>query len=743
MKCPFVPGPATALALFAALFVPNFVLAQAMGDGRAKPSRPKIGIALGGGSARGVAHVGVLRWMEEHRIPVDVVVGSSLGAFIGGAYATGMSAPQIQSMLIAEDWERTLEPNLSYSLKSYRRKEDDTAYPVKFDLGLRHGLQFQSGLNSGHRLGLLLSRVTLPFSTIDRFDDLAIPFRAVATDLETGESVALDRGPLNLALRASMALPGTFEPVVFDGRMLADGGILNNVPVDVAKAMGANIVIAVSVSSPRKDRPVDGIQAVANRAIRLMMEDLDKPRLAAADVVIVPDIEGFGARAFSQSQELEARGYEAAEAHASDLLPYALSEQDWANYQAHLQQRRKPHTGPVSFVEVAGVSEEAARQVSQRLSKNLATASNPQAIESQLDWVIGYGRYASASYHRTQRGSTDGLIIDITDKSYAPPLVTLGLDLDNENNSINLTFGSRITFMDVTSLGSELRVDASVGSRMKLSAELFQPLSGTGPMRHGAFVASRVSYSRVNENFYIDNHELVAIYNRERAGVGIDAGWLFGRKAQLRVGYDAAHVTNETRLGEHFPASEGAERSVHGRIDYDGRNRAYFATSGTRVRADTTWFMKLPGASEEFGRTEATLSRAFRFGRRQHVALRVDGGTSFGDQPPPSLYQFTLGGPFRLGSFAPGSFRGEKFLLGGVTFRSQLTRLPSLLGDRLYLTGLVEMGSAFDRLESAVFKTSFTAGVTADTFFGPFFLGVSAGRGGDLRAYFVVGSAIR
>ncbi|MEO8358509.1 MAG: patatin-like phospholipase family protein [Vicinamibacteria bacterium] len=743
MKCLFPPVAATGFALLTCLCVPGVVLAQPVAEVVAQPSRPKIGIALGGGSARGVAHVGVLRWMEEHRIPVDVVAGSSIGAFIGGAYATGMSAPQIQSMLTAEDWERTLQPDLPYSVKSYRRKEDDAAYAVKLDLGLRHGLEIQSGLNSGHRLGLLLSRVTLPFSTVDRFDDLAIPFRAVATDLETGESVALDHGPLNLALRASMALPGTFEPVVFDGRMLADGGILNNVPVDVAKAMGATVVIAVNVSSPQKDRPVNSIQAVANRAIRLMMEDLDKPRLAAADVVIVPDVESFGAAAFSQSNELEARGYEAAEAHASELLRYALSEPDWADYQARIRKRRKPHTGPVSFVEVMGVSEAAARQISQRLSEDLAKASDPAVIEPNLDWVIGYGRYASASYHRTQRGSTEGLTVDVTDKSYAPPLVALGLDLDNENKDINLTFGARVTFMDVTSLGSELRVDASVGSTMKFSAELLQPLGGTGSMRRGAFVAPRVSYSRVNENLYVDNDDLVAIYNRERVGGGLDAGWLFGRKAQLRVGYDAAYVKNHTRLGELSPSNEGPERSFHGRIDYDGRNRAYFATSGTHVSASTTWFMKLPGAPQEFGKAQATLSRAFRFGQRQHVTLHLDGGTSFGDEPPPPLYQFTLGGPFRLGSFAPGSLRGDRFLLGGVTFRSQLRRLPRLLGDRLYLTGVVEMGSAFDRMGSAVFKTSFTAGISADTFFGPFFLGASDGRSGDLRIYFVLGSGIR
>jgi NTE family protein len=734
--------------LFARVFA-VFCLGLAAGLLQAEEEkRPlRVGIALGGGSARGLAHVGVLQWLEEHRVPVDAIAGTSSGAFIGGAYASGMSASQIQTMLRAADWESIVRPDLPYSLKSVRRKEDEDEYPIKLEIGLRHGLRLQSGLNSGHRLGLLLSRLSLPYSTVGRFDDLVIPFRCVATDLESGEVVVLDHGPLDAAMRASMALPGTFDPVRFEGRLLADGGILNNVPADVAKSMGVDVVIAVSVSPPRRDEPPESIQAVANRAIRLMMQDLDRPRLELADVVLLPDVAKVRASAFHDSEAIAARGYQAAEAQASRLLRYALSPQAWEAHQQRLRERRHPHEAPLAFVEVAGTSSAASAQISKRMELNLATPSDPPVadstkIESDLDWVIGHGRYASAMYRRKARGDKEGLFVDFRDKSYAPPLVKFALDLDNENKEVNLSLGSRITFMDVTSLGSEWRVDTSLGSTLRVATELLQPLGGSGSMRRGAFLAPRGFYERATENFYHDE-VLGTVFDRQRLGGGLDAGWLFDRNSQFRVGYESAHVSNHVRVGEPLPPNDGAEQQLHARFDYDGQNRAYFPSAGMRLRSTAIWFTQAPGASGRFGRAQGSVSLARRVAASSHVTLFAEGGGTFGSNAPPTLYQFTLGGPFRLGGFAPNEIRGPKFLLGSVGYRTQLARLSSLLGDRVYLTGLVEAGSAFDRLDGARFKSSFTGGLAADTLFGPLFVGASVGDKGAFRAYFVVGTAIR
>lgn len=732
--------PQTRLAGCALAVLLLTLTADAVG-GQGPTPRPRVGLALGGGSAKGIAHVGVLQWLEEHRVPVDAIAGTSMGAFVGGAYATGMSAAEIQGLLRSADWDLILRPDIPYPLKSFRRKEDDRQYSIKLEAGLRHGFRLQSGLNPGHRIGLLLSRITLPYSTVESFDDLTIPFRCVATDLESGEVVVLERGPLGPALRASMAVPGTFDPVRLSGRLLSDGGILNNVPVDVARAMGVDMVIAVSVGAPENGKPAETIGAVANRAIELMMQDLEEPRLRQADVVILPDLDGLRSSDYRKSDEIAARGYAAAAAHADTLLRYALGTEAWADYKEALRGRRRPTTGPISFVEVTGVSEAAAAQIARRLERDLARVADPTAIESDLDRIVGLGRYASAMYDRRWHEDREGLGIEIRDKSYAPPFVRFSLDLDNEDEDINLTAGSRITLMDVTGVGSEWRVDASLGSTSRLATELLQPLGGSGPMRRGAFMATRGLYARTSESLYGDG-ELLAIYSRHRVGAGFDLGWIFGRNTQLRAGYEAAHVRNLTRVGDQLPRSSGIEQTVRIRFAHDAQDRAYFPGQGVRFTSGATWMVKAPETPRGFGRAEASMSVAWRITRQHSATFYADGGASFGPTPP-ILYQFSLGGPFRLGAFPPNAFRGSHLLLGGAAYRAQLGRLPNLLGDRLYLTGLVEIGSVFDRLSGASLKSSFTGGLAADTFFGPFFVGGSVGNGGAARAYFIVGTLVR
>jgi NTE family protein len=538
-----------------------------------------------------------------------------------------------------------------------------------------------------------------------------------------------------------MALPGTFDPVRLEGRLLSDGGILNNVPVDVVRAMGMGVVIAVSVGDPEADRPAETIGAVANRAIDLMMQQLAEARLRDAEVVIRPDLDDFKSTDYRKSDDIAARGYAAAEALAPSLLRYALDDRAWMAHTNERSARRQPKTGPVSFVEVSGVSPAAAAQVARRFERDLAQASDPTAIEANLDWAIGQGRYASAMYERREKDGRSGLGIEIRDKSYAPPFVRFALDLNNESKDVNLALGSRITMMDVFGQGSEWRVDATVGSTLQLATELQKPLGGTGPLRRGAFLAPHLLYSRTSENRY-RNDDLAAIYSRQSAGGGLDLGWHVGRTTEFRVGYDLAYVRNVTRVGDVLPRSRGEEQTAHLRFAYEGQDRAHLANRGARITASASWMVDGPDSSRAFGWAESTFDVAVRVADRHQFTFRATGGVSFGETLP-LLYQFSLGGPFRLGASPSQAFRAPNFVLGSVGYRRPLKRLPSLLGDRLFVMGLVEVGSAFDRLSAARFETSFTGGLVADTFFGPFFVGGSVGRSGGVRAYFIVGSLVR
>jgi NTE family protein len=471
-----------------------------------------------------------------------------------------------------------------------------------------------------------------------------------------------------------------------------------------------------------------------------MMHDLGEPRLRQADVVILPDLEGLRSSDYRKSDAIVARGYAAAAAQSDALLRYALEPEAWAEHRAALAARRRPSTGPVSFIEVTGVSGAAAAQIARRLEVDLSQPLDAAAIESRLDQVIGVGRYSSAMYDRRRHGDMEGLGVEIRDKSYAPPSVKFSLDLDNENKAINLTLGTRVTFMDVTSPGSEWRFDTSLGSTLRFASELLQPLGGSGPLRRGAFLAPRALYARTTENLYVDG-ELATIYNRQRAGGGLDLGWIFGRRTQLRAGYEAAYVRNVTRVGDLLPDNAGSEQTARLRFDYDGQDRAYFPSRGVRFSSTGAWTLDAPDATAGFGKAEAELSVAWRMARRHQATLQAAGGASFGETPP-VLYQFSLGGPFRLGAYPPNALRGPNFLLGAAGYRTPLGRLPNLLGDRLFLTARLEAGSVFDSLQGAQLESSFTAGLAADTFFGPVFVGGSVGNGG-VRAYFIVGALVR
>jgi outer membrane protein assembly factor BamA len=300
--------------------------------------------------------------------------------------------------------------------------------------------------------------------------------------------------------------------------------------------------------------------------------------------------------------------------------------------------------------------------------------------------------------------------------------------------------GSRITVLNATALGSEVRLDGAVGSTMRVGGELLQPI-GRGFMRRGPFLAPRASYVRSSENVYRDD-EIAAIYNRQRASAGVDAGWLFGRDGQIRAGYEIGYVKNTARVGNVFPSAEGRENSFHAGFDIDRQDRAYFPSSGFRAHGGVRWFMDAPAAPESFGIVEGSLSSTWSIGKGRHLSVFADGGGNIGAEPP-LLYQFGVGGPARLAAFAPNAFRGPKFLSGGVGIRTTIARLPGLLGDRLYATARTEIGAAFTSFDTARYRKSVTAGLEADTIFGPFFLGASVGDDRAFRAYFLVGKSVR
>lgn len=664
-----------------------------------------------------------------------MVAGTSMGGLIGGTYAVGMSPAEIETLLDTVDWDLIFKPDAPYRLKGYRRKEDALDYPVKLELGLKQGLSLPSGLNSGHHIGVLLSSIALPYSTVTDFDDLPIPFRCVATDMRKAEPLVLNRGSLGTALRATMAIPAFFDPVHYEGRLLSDGGILNNVPVDVARDMGAQIVIAVKVGG-LSDEVSETLFGLADQALTVMMEQLTAPRLAQADLVILPELDHVTGNDYRNSSEILQIGYDAAGAHADFLLDLALDEDEW---QAHLAARRartRPRPEQIDRYEVTGIPDARADRLARTLESSVGDRLDEAVLATELDRLMGTARYAAAAYELVGRSGDLGLGVSVRQKSHSPPFLNFVTDINNEGEAISFNLGARATFLDLTGYGSELRIDGSIGDVLGIGGELLQPLGS-----RGSFAALRGGTVGVNENLFVDG-QLAAVIREERSPVGGDLGWLF-KAGELRLGYEAAYLSVEPRVGlPEASGTSGWERLARARLVTDTRDAAFFPRGGVRLAADFAWFFEAPEAEKEFGRLNAAVSVPFAGPGWDRGLLRAEVDASLGPQAP-GFYAASLGGPFRLSSFGTSEFRGRHALLGHAGYLHSLAKLPDPIGDRLYLLGLIEVGSVFEELSQAQLDFSATAGLAFDSFFGPGFIGVSAGSGSTFRFFFTLGRLIR
>src|SRR5262245_42389218 len=291
------------------------VLATGLGlsdvSAQAPPAgRQVVGIAFGGGSARGLAHIGVIQWFEEHRIPIDLVAGTSMGGLVGGAFATGMSAAELRAMIEGTDWDAMFGTS-SFAFKNLRRKRDARGYPSRLEFGLKGGLVAPSALNDGQQVDLLLARIAAPYYGLESFDDLPTPFRCLAVDIVAAERVVIGSGSLAQAMRATMSLPGVFPPIETQNRVLVDGGAMDNVPADVVRDMGATVVIAVDVGLKPED--IDySLFSLMGSTVDAMMRASTRQVVKGADHVIKVDVEGFGSLDWRRSGELIQRGYDAA-----------------------------------------------------------------------------------------------------------------------------------------------------------------------------------------------------------------------------------------------------------------------------------------------------------------------------------------------------------------------------------------------------------------------------------------------
>lgn len=704
--------------------------------------RPRVGLALGGGAARGAAHVGILLWLEENHIAIDYVAGTSMGALIGGAYAAGLSPQEIRDIMEAVDWNTTLATQPPYRALDFRRKQDLREYPAAFELGLRHGIQLPGGLNSAPGVNLLLSRIAASAGPVTNFDTMPIPFRCVATDLYSGKSVALSNGPLVTALLATMAIPGLFTPVERDGMLLADGGVLDNVPADVARQMGADIVIAVDVleAFDTSKKPFKTLLDVLGRQQDVAIQDANSRRKVEADVFLRPDLEKLGALDWTITREAIKRGYAVAEANAAALRKYAVPEAEWQTYIAARTARKAPQPFVPQFVTVTGTSRRQAQAIQERLGGEVGKPLNSKRLENNLNLLSGSNRFTTMTYTPIVRDNTPGLGVTVAEKPYGPPFLNLGPDIRSDRTrDVTAVLGGRVTLFDVLAPDAEVRLDFGLGTVNTVAGEYFYPLRQKS--EYTPFVAAFASANSTPLPFF-ENGKRVADYRLRSSSLGADLGLLIGRTGEVRLGVDTGWQSANLIVGsQDSPTESGPLRRMRLRYTYDGQDRPIVPTHGVRVIAEGQRITRAPGAEGTANRLEV---RGSWFQPSSDRSTLFAGGAfgSLSGGTPSALSEFSLGGVLRLGAYQPGEIQGKKYYYGTAGYLHVLNPGNFLLGGRTSVGVWGEVGDAWgSRLGSGADGTglSLSTGLLVETPLGPLMLGGSVGQAGRSQLFFSLG----
>jgi len=701
-------------------------------------TRPRIAVALEGGGALGLAHIGVLKWFEEHHIPVDYIAGTSMGGLVGGLYATGKSADDLKIIVQRADWSLLLAGGTPYQDLSFRRKEDARDVPNTIQIGLKNGPTLPPGLNSGEQINLLIDRHTLAYSELPSFSDLPIPFRCVSTELVSGKPYIFQDGSLSDALRATISIPGVFDPVRHGDQIFVDGGLVNNLPTDVARNMGADVVIAIHLQiSKTVAKEIQSAFSVLGRSVELVIAETEIRGMAGADLIVSANVEDFDSTDYQKSSALIQRGYDAAAEKAQILKPYALDDPEWAEYQRQIQSRRRSAIGTPQFVRVEGVSLENDRNIQNFLRPFVGKPISTPQLDEYLTRLTGLGRYDSVTYGMVRENGQDGLLVRVHEKTYAPPLFQPSFSLDgSEPDDVTFTLGSRFTFMDIAGERSEWRTDLQFGATYGIATELYRPFL---PLSRWFFAPS---FNASQNTFLVyRKHDPLADYRQDQVASGIDLGYSFNRFSELRVGYSVGYYDAYLRLGTpEFAPTSGGVAALKVRYILDHTNDPVIPTKGYYIQSLFHFYNAYPGATENFPTLQVTLNGFQPVSSQGSFFLTASGGTTFGfrhvGSPPP----FFLGGPGRLSAYGLNELFGNQYFLARGGYLHKVFTLPTFVGKQVYFTGGGEFGKIYgDPNPVPRFSADIVGGFIGETALGPVFVGGSIGDSGHYKWFFQLG----
>lgn len=708
-------------------------------------ARPRIGLVLGGGGARGAAHIGVLRELERLRVPIDAIAGTSMGAIVGGLYASGMTPTQLEELIASLDWKDAFQDATSREHMLFRRKQDDEAYPMRFELGLRDGsILLPEGLISGQKLSWILREQTLHVSNVSDFDQLPTPFRAVASDIETGEAHVMSQGDLVLAMRASMSAPGLFSPVHADGRRLVDGGLTGNVPVDAIREMGVDIIIAVDVEFPLYDPDqLNSALAITGQMLTILIrkETLRQlENLSDSDILIRPDLGDFGSTEFENIIETLGPGAAATIAERERLGELSIDVDAYAAFQA-ARTGVYPRPERIDFVRVRDDGPLSQDFLVSHLQVQPGDSIDPDRLADDASRLYGLGLYEKVGYRLITDDGETGVEFQTVAKSWGPDILQFGMSFeDNFDGSTAFNVSARLTKTGLNSYGAEWRIDAQLGTDPSLFTEFYQPTSPDSRF----FVAPRAVLKQSNFNTFTGS-DTVARYRVSEAEIGLDIGRDLGRWGEFRIGAQRGVGDARVKIGD--PSLSNFDFDTGGlfaRFRVDTLDDAQIPLHGTRL--DLIWTGSRPdfGADSHLDTIETELTLVRTFGRNT-FSFGLNYATTL-DSSVPIHEFFPLGGFLKLSGLERGAISGPHAGVTRLVYYRRSGDTGSLMEMPLYFGASIEAGNAWQTrsavsFESLIVHGSLFAGL--DTYIGPLFIGAGFGEGGESSFYLFLGTPPR
>jgi len=732
--------------LCSAIVAPHNAGAQVDATKDDNKPRPRIGLVLGGGGARGAAHIGVLKELERLRIPVDVIAGTSMGAIVGGLYATGVRADELEQLVSSLDWSAALADKPARRSLSFRRKQDEREFPVNFELGVRGTeLLLPKGVIHGQELELLLRELTLRASHITDFDDLPIPFRAIASDIVAGEAVVLESGDLAIAIRASMSVPGVFAPVRVNGKMLVDGGLVGNLPIDVMKTMGVDIIIAVDVEFPLYEAAeLDSVLAISEQMLTVLIRKETLRQVASLtddDVLIRPELGTYASTDFANIVGTIEPGQQAVLAQETRLEQLSLPAAEWEPYLAQRTLRLNDNE-KLSFVRVTHDGKLAPRVLESRLTVHAGDEINAQLLAQNANRLYGLQLYQHVGYRLVDEDGGTGVEYRAVTKSWGPNFLQFGVSLEDDfEGSTDFNLSARMTRAGLNRLGAEWRTDLQLGADPALSTEFYQPLSFNSRL----FVAPRLELRQSNLNvFELDN--AIARYRVSEGDVSLDLGRELGTIGEFRLGVFRGSGEARVKVGDPgIPNIAFDTGGAFARLRFDTVDNSRFPRSG--VLADIRWTLSRPGlgADDKFDTGEAEFSQTWSRGKNS-LQLGLSYATTLSSANNVQNY-FPLGGFLRLSGLERGEISGPH---AGLTRLVYYRRVSETTGDLfetpIYIGISAEAGNVWQSrddisLDTMQLNGSIFAGL--DSYFGPVYLAAGFAENGQSNFYLFIGSPPR